>query len=171
MAEYDSRTIALFWSQVEIGEPIDCWQWTGRTTADYGTIYIGARKNVFAHRFAWIATNGDIPKGSGHHGTCVCHRCDNKLCVNPAHLFLGSVAENNRDMASKGRQARGERNGFAKLDTKTVLAIAADSTSSTVLGKQYGIDPSTVRRIRSGIAWSHLTKHALAARANKEEKR
>lgn len=74
----------------------------------YGKFWLGKRASVSAHRVAWQIANGPIPdEGPGHHGWCVCHRCDNPLCVNPDHLFLGSNLDNQRDKAAKGR-ARGQ---------------------------------------------------------------
>lgn len=92
-----------FWEKVEMIQFHPCWEWTAaRQAGGYGTFqYAGKggdwRKTV-AHRVAWELANGPIPNG-----LCVLHRCDNPGCVRPGHLFLGSLAENNRDTARKGR--------------------------------------------------------------------
>jgi hypothetical protein len=75
-----------------------CWLWTkGVVSSGYGEHYVNG-KPILAHRFAWIQRFGTIPIGLN-----ILHRCDTKLCVNPQHLFLGTLADNNYDMAQKGR--------------------------------------------------------------------
>ena len=97
-----------FWSKVDktpgLGPDGDCWLWRGGvSTSGYGHFGVGYRQ-YSAHRFSFYLSHQDLPVEM-----CVCHRCDVKICVNPHHLFLGSLADNNRDMAIKGRQAAGDR--------------------------------------------------------------
>lgn len=110
-----------FWAKVRKGAPDECWQWLGAKSAlGYGSIIAGSRYTGdsgprHAHRVSWELTNGPIPPGEGYHGTCVCHRCDNPSCVNPAHLFLGSQLDNIADRHAKGRSARHKERRMAAM--------------------------------------------------------
>lgn len=151
-----------FWAKVDRSQlsPGGCWTWTAGTCGSgYGS-FQGPHRTLNAHRVAWEIENGPIPKGDGHHGTCVCHRCDNKLCCNPAHLFLGSNAANMADKAQKGRQARGERSGNVKLDTDKVKAIracyATGCFSQASLAEQFGISTTQIHSVVNRKSWRHV---------------
>src|SRR3990167_5944059 len=96
----------------------NCWKWTHtKNIHGYGFVsHLG--KNTPAHRFSWILNNGKIPDG-----LCVLHKCDNRICVNPDHLFLGTLQDNISDKVSKGRQAVGEKVGSSKLSNKDIVKI------------------------------------------------
>lgn len=85
-----------------------CIEWTGRLNPNgYGQMYYKGAQ-AWVHRVAWIVENGKIPKGEGHHGTCVCHKCDNPRCINTDHMFLGSITDNMKDRDRKGRGIGGK---------------------------------------------------------------
>ena len=117
-----------------------------------------------AHRVAYESANGPIPPG-----LCVCHRCDEKACVNPDHLFLGTVADNNHDMMAKGRAKfyggprRGERNGRARITLAAAVEIRTSRESPEILASRFGITRSYVLEIRRGKRWRNLTGSALSA--------
>jgi hypothetical protein len=133
-----------------------CWLWTGgMMKTGYGGFAVDRRINR-AHRVAWMLYKGTIPKGK-----LVLHSCDIRCCVTPAHLFLGSHADNSHDAIAKGRftmppMARGERNGMSKLTKSQVVEILASMESSRRLAKRFGVSQSTVAQIRTGRVWTHV---------------
>lgn len=133
------------------GAPDKCWEWTGaRTSKGYGAMRLNGRTEP-AHRLAYESAHGPIP-----HGLCVLHRCDNPPCVNPAHLFLGTRGDNNRDAASKGRTRSGSQHPGAKLTEDDVRAIRARSAAGelgTELARAFGVTPQLISYIIRGRIW------------------
>lgn len=146
-----------FDKKVRKAGPNDCWLWTGGrfTETGYGSFRIDDRMTT-AHRAAWILTNGPIPTGPGYHGTCVLHRCDTRLCVNPAHLFLGSNTDNISDRDKKGRTPWGETHSAAKLTEKDVNEIRKSHDTQASLARRFGVSQANISSIRSGNSWRHL---------------
>jgi hypothetical protein len=166
----------LLWPHVDKNGPIPphrpglgaCWVWTGKPRSQgYGVVgYVGTPpRSMLAHRLAWELTYGTIPANRW-----VLHKCDNRLCVNPDHLFLGTAADNSRDMAAKGRQGfqqhpesipHGEQVHSAKLTEPQVRAIrdawAAGGITMTALGKSHGVSKHTISLLLKGKVWSHVT--------------
>ncbi len=140
-----------------------CWLWIGDTSIHgYGRLCVN-RKSEKAHRVSWVIHNGAIPLGSGYHGTCVLHKCDNKVCVNPKHLFLGSNTDNVADMVKKGRTAKGVNNGGSKLTESQVLLIrrlcllkSKLKITYKTIAKMFGIHTCSVGEINRRITWKHI---------------
>lgn len=150
-----------FWKYVKKeNSPVLCWNWNGTVTEKYngckryyGLIRIN-QEPVKAHRFSYELHIGKIPKG-----LFVCHSCDNSLCVNPTHLFLGTNQDNVGDMVKKMRHTFGERNGQAKLTDSGVLKMRALRKKGATLSKlssEFGVAISTVSQIINNLRWKHL---------------
>ncbi|WP_332763973.1 HNH endonuclease signature motif containing protein [Phenylobacterium sp.] len=140
----------------EIDKVSGCWNWIGgRRSRRYGQIYAFGRR-MSAHRASWMLNRGPIAAG-----LVVCHRCDNPLCVNPDHLFLGTQADNVADMDSKGRRGRvrGEAVNTAKLTAEQVLEIRAlfGRLPHRMIAERFGVTKSQIDKIRSGVCWAHVT--------------
>ncbi len=144
-----------FWAKVDKRGPDECWLWIAATNHfGYGAFCVdGAMRS--AHRASWLLANGPCPPG-----LFVCHRCDNPPCVNPAHLFLGTSAENSADMVSKGRQGIGARNGNAVLSTRQAqvarFLCASTSLSHLEISQLFGVRQSAIHKIESRRTWSHV---------------
>ncbi|MBP8293825.1 MAG: HNH endonuclease, partial [Caldilineaceae bacterium] len=119
-----------------------------------------------AHRVAWELVNGSIPDGA-----LCCHRCDNRKCCNPAHIFLGTHADNMRDMVNKGRHVSvmGEPNYNTKLTEQDVISIRGEKFvgwRKCDIAQHFGISSGQVGRILSRKSWAHLDATQDAAREN-----
>ena len=143
-----NKDIINFWAKVNKSN--SCWLWTGsKSSSGYGRY-----KNQLAHRYSMII-NG-MPPGN----LCVCHHCDTPLCVNPAHLFLGTRKDNIIDKTIKGRAAKGETNGSVKLSSTDVLKIRNLYQNTTISQKQlavmYKVSQMQIWRIVNNLKWKHL---------------
>ncbi len=141
-----------FLSKVCRNKANGCWEWTGLVRPDgYGATRFEDREQA-AHRVAWKLFRSKIPAG-----VVVCHRCDVRACVNPAHLFLGTPAENARDMRSKGRHRQGEKHGSAKLTAAQVRRIKAmlreDRMYMSEIAREFEVSETTIRAIKIGRTW------------------
>lgn len=131
-----------------------CWEYPGTRDKDGYSYYYDGDSDPRAHREAYAIAIGRIPDGM-----YVCHRCDNRPCCRPSHLFLGTARDNACDAVSKDRHSRGERNGISKLTAQQVLAIRADHRRQVAIAADYGIRQTTVSEIKRGNRWRHLDGH------------
>jgi hypothetical protein len=165
-----TEQIEAFWRKVNMLGDNQCWEWQGGINPDgYGNYQIKG-KTRGSHKWAYEFTFGPI-----HDGLFVLHKCDNRKCCNPSHLFLGTHQDNMDDMAKKGRRftmlgdanfahlhpeiRQGERNGRAKLSAEQVLEIrkrySNEKISQATLAKEFGVHQSVISLIILRKTWKH----------------
>ena len=143
-----------FWKKVDVRDPDACWTWLASTKqGGYGKIIGDDGRFYLAHRVAYELLIGVIPVGM-----LLCHRCDNPACVNPAHMFTGTQADNLKDMRAKGRgnPPRGASHPRARLTEQLVFQIRSDYRSHRQLAKVLGISKSAIGMAKAGVTWKHV---------------
>lgn len=145
---------------VEIAEN-GCWNWTKAKNGDgrYGAMKVkcqGTSQKVLSHRATWMSNVGKIPENY-----CVCHSCDNTICCNPDHLFLGTQKDNVRDMIMKGRRAdfRGEKSGRAVLNdmiVKNIRELRSQNLSINEISEKLNINRHTCKNVVCNRSWRHI---------------
>jgi len=166
-----------FWAKVNLNGPLPphcpelgpCWVWTAYCKPNGYGAFRSYGRMVYTHRLSYTSLVAPIPEGQD-----VCHRCDNRPCVRPGHLFVGTRAENMADCARKGRGAVGERNGSvlhpervprgervgsAKLTTAKVLEmrrLARAGVTLRAIASRFGVDHTTVWQIVRLKSWAHV---------------
>jgi len=159
-----------FWAKVRKAEPDECWLWTTAIGAGGYGKFCMLRKNWLSHRMAYTLTHGPIPLG-----LLVRHTCDTPPCCNPAHLVLGSQADNVADRVVRGRSASGDRAGLrlhpesrikGERHPRAILreddvrfireAARAKLLTRTQLAHRYGVKTVTIDRAISRHSWAHI---------------
>ena len=157
--------IERFWSKVDKNGPThpiygQCWVWTGYTnnrTVGYGLLRASGKNSVYAHRFSY-----EIHFSKPSNDLFVCHHCDNKKCVNPSHLFLGTLQDNTNDKVSKNRQLKGEEITNSKLTSNDVLLIrelyrrGQPGRSLSALAIKFRVSMQLIHQIVTKKIWRHL---------------
>lgn len=146
-----------FWEKVRTGP--GCWEWQGSTDGHgYGQINRArGRSPIKAHRFSWVAENGEIPQGQW-----VLHKCDNPPCVRPSHLYLGDRSRNTKDAIERGRYLTpfmGQNNPAAKLtafDVHMIRKRAYRGEQPIDIARDYPVSRTTVAEIVARKSWRHV---------------
>lgn len=163
-----------FWPKVDRRGPDECWNWIASSTRQgYGVIGIGPHSIETAHRVSWALANGLITDG-----LWVLHKCDNRKCVNPNHLYLGTVKENARDLIERGKpyheirkhitpdvelkriaalpRGANHHRSNAKLSEDQVREILDATGSQKAIAEQYGVCQQLISRIKRRTLWEHI---------------
>ena len=145
--DLNKSELERFWSRVNKPDKESCWNWNGEFYHDgYGKISL-RNKKFAAHRMSYSLNFGCVPAG-----LFVCHKCDNKACVNPNHLFLGTHEDNMRDMRNKGRR----KEGRAKVTPEQVIEIRKkwqEGFSTAQIAKSYGVRTALILRVVKFRTW------------------
>jgi hypothetical protein len=163
-----------FWSKVNKNGPMHpydaslgpCWIWTGEVGKRHGygemrNTHGEKKRHLRAHRVAWMLSFGKIPRGK-----CVLHGCDNRRCVNVAHLELGTYLKNNRDMFARGRGMVSEKHYRAKITNEQALYILSVYPRATRTGKRSPEDKKIITELcqKFGVSFHYLTRLASGDR-------
>lgn len=146
-----------FWRRVAIGNPGECWPWTGHLlSTGYGKAVFRGKRHAASRLAYWFA--------KGEPRLWVLHTCDNPVCCNPNHLYEGTPQQNIRDMVSRDRQARGERHGsskYSEAQIREVIRLIPSGLNAPQIEAITGVSFNTVKQVRSGKVWKHLPREVV----------
>jgi hypothetical protein len=145
--ELTESDLERFWSKVNRGAPDDCWLWVGTVVNEYGQFKMVDGFGYKANRISYAIAKDDPGV------LLVCHTCDTPLCMNPAHLWLGTTQDNNHDSLNKGRRPKREQHGKAKLTEEAVQDIRDSNELQRVLAARYEVNQSAISKIKCGTNW------------------
>jgi hypothetical protein len=160
------KDIKRFWKSVDVRDENECWNWNRKFRhRGYGRFYFGGAKNAktaSSSRIAYAISFGDPL------GLVVCHKCDNRLCCNPNHLFVGTQGDNMRDMVAKNRSnyigKKHESHPQARLNKVQVIEIRhrfASGERKAELARQYGVAYMTITCVVRGLTWKGVEAETL----------
>lgn len=152
-------TIGLFWSKVN--KTAGCWVWTGSLRKGYGIVTLSSEcqrllsistHTIGTHSFSYILAFGTIPKGS-----VIRHSCDNRACVRPDHLLVGTHADNIADMDSRNRRhTKLTREQVIEIRNRCVILPNGRMASRKELAEEFGVSPSHITWIIKRKTWKNI---------------
>ena len=144
-----------FWARVH--KTPACWLWTGkqqgricstaRAGEPYGLLHMPiSNKFCYAHRVSWELHNGTIPDGLQ-----VCHHCDNRLCVRPDHLYIGTQGDNLADASRRGRMSK----KLSTVKAREIKTALANGETAQSIANRYNVWYNSIWSIKKGLSWRH----------------
>ena len=153
-----TNEVERFWAKVVKHEGDSCWDFLGAVRGGTSRYKIfmrsGSNKMVYAHRYMYALVVGEIQAG-----LVVRHKCDNRFCVNPSHLCVGSYADNSHDAVERGRTARGERGGTSKFteeDVHEIRRLWRSGVRQVELARRYNVTQPAISAVCTGKNWGHV---------------
>jgi hypothetical protein len=154
--ELTEAQLRRFWAKVDKGAGDGCWNWTARlsgkgmkrNSGGYGRIKINYR-DLQAHRVSWVIHYGPVPDGLN-----VCHHCDNRRCVRPDHLFVGTDSDNMKDMHNKNRHPRRVPMKLNEASAAKIRKLSSEGVAGYKLAKMFGVTNSTISYVINQKTWS-----------------
>lgn len=151
---HPTALLKRFWSKVDKKTTDGCWNWTGALKKGYGRFRMGgiSEPQIPAHRAAYILKHGEISQE-----LLVRHKCDNRRCVRPSHLALGTAKQNTGDAIARGRLAKGEKIPWSKLTEANVLEIRNSSETQKSLAARFGVCRTNISLVKRRKNWRHVS--------------